>query len=78
MKKISVAIDYQEARQLIGMHKRRILKCQDRIDEVLSTNMYGIKNRFEFVTHMQHEIDEHLNRVEQLNRIIKKLDREDY
>lgn len=78
MKKVSIAVSYQEVRQLIGMHKRHILKCQDRIDEVLTTNMYGVQNRFNFVADLQREIDDRLNRVTQLNKVLEKLDRENY
>ena len=44
MKKVSIACDYYEIRKIIGMHKHEILKCSDRIDEVISTNRYGIRD----------------------------------
>ena len=72
MKKVSIACDYYEIRKIIGMHKHEILKCSDRIDEVVSTNRYGIRDRFSFVMQMQAEIEEHEKRVCELNRILEQ------
>ena len=72
MKKVSIACDYYEIRRIIGMHKHEILKCSDRIDEVVSTNRYGIRDRFGFVIQMQAEIEEHERRVCELNRILEQ------
>lgn len=73
MKRVSISVDYYELRKIIGMHKHEILKCQDRMDEVMSTNRYGIEDTFTFAMSMQYEINQHRRRINVLNKAMEQL-----
>lgn len=73
MNRVTIQADIYEIRKIIGMHYHEINKLKDRIDEVTTTNLYGVKDVFGFVIRSQKEIARHEKRIEELNKLMQKL-----